>query len=440
MDNTCYTFKYSNVETVCQFLNPYDYLCVIDISNAYRSVNIYPSHVYFQACTWILQGQPKVYLDHCLSFGLKSAPFIFTKMGDFIVKCLGFNNVTRMVNYIDDFLICAPTEEACQFFMNKFLVELHRFGFSCNKDKIKYPDTKVVYLGIEIDTVNMNLSLPTDKLDNVRDMIKLFATKKVATKLELQRLAGNLSHCSTVIRAGKTFNRRVINIIKYFPLNRRNITLSCEFFADLSWWSAFAKMFNGTGKIIKCDRIDIVIYTDASGLGFGGYVEAPYDYFFGIWSNSICIPCKHSEQGPTFDNVSASISQKELWPILISCKRLATTLRGKNFLIYTDNQSVQSMINSGKSKDIHAMSMLREIFWICFVYNFNLSAKYIKGIENVQADFLSRIFAFSKSYLLTNTLFLSLFSCCRESVITSIPEERNEAVTTNGICRRDLPH
>ena len=61
MHKTCYTFSYSNINSVCSFVQPGDYLCVVDIPNAYRSVNIFPSHVYFQ-----------VYLNHCLSFGLKS--------------------------------------------------------------------------------------------------------------------------------------------------------------------------------------------------------------------------------------------------------------------------------------------------------------------------------------------------------------------------------
>ena len=94
MSSSCYTFKYSNIDSVCEFLQPNDYLCVIDISNAYRSVNIFPPHVFLQAFTWKVRGETKVYLDHCLCFDLKSAPYIFTKVGDYIVKCLGFLNIT----------------------------------------------------------------------------------------------------------------------------------------------------------------------------------------------------------------------------------------------------------------------------------------------------------------------------------------------------------
>ena len=306
--------------------------------------------------------------------------------------------------------------------MNFFLDQLKRFGFSCNKEKIINPDTRVKYLGIEIDSTSMTLSLPAAKLVVLQDLIFLFNHKRVVTKRELQQLAGNLSHCSTIIKAGKTFSRRVINLIKYFPTNRKVVKLSNEFYADLSWWSSFAKMFNGTGLIIKQANIDMIIYTDASGLGFGGFVEVPYDYFYGTWSHTFSFPCAHYERGPMFDVVNDSIAQKELWPVLVACKRLSTSLSGKNVLVYTDNQSVRSMINTGRSKDIHAMSMLREIFWVCFVFKFSLSSKYIKGLDNIKADFLSRISSFSHSFLMSNDLFISMSPCCRRSVLTKFSE------------------
>ena len=68
-----------------------------------------------------------------------------------------------MVNYIDDFLICARDEETCQLNRSTFLQELSWFGFACNKGKIMNPNTKVKYLGMIIDSTDMTLSLPTEK-------------------------------------------------------------------------------------------------------------------------------------------------------------------------------------------------------------------------------------------------------------------------------------
>ena len=65
-------------------------------------------------------------------------------------------------------------------------------------------------------------------------------------------------------------------------------------------------MFNGTGKIIKSDCIDTVIYTDASGLGFGSYVDSLWLIFLGHLK--IDNPRKYVERGPTFDSGNVSIS------------------------------------------------------------------------------------------------------------------------------------
>ena len=38
MQTACYAFSYSNIDDVCTFLEKDDYLCVVDIDNAYRSI------------------------------------------------------------------------------------------------------------------------------------------------------------------------------------------------------------------------------------------------------------------------------------------------------------------------------------------------------------------------------------------------------------------
>ena len=71
-------------------------------------------------------------------------------------------------------------------------------------------------------------------------------------------------------------------------------------------------MFNGAGKIIKVSNIDVTLYTDSSGLGFGGFAEGIEDYFYGTWEDHSTHYCHHIEPSPTFDNVIVSISHREL--------------------------------------------------------------------------------------------------------------------------------
>ena len=169
----------------------------------------------------------------------------------------------------------------------------------------------------------------------------------------------------------------------------------------------FSQIFNGTGRIIKTKCIDIKLYTDASGTGFGGLSSDQQNYFHGIW-NSISIPCSHVAPSPRFLSIDESISQKELWPILIACQRYGSTWTGFHVRIYSDNQAVCAMISTGPVKEVNTMNMLREIFWVSFIFNFTLTCKYIPGLDNVHADFLSRLSSFSWSFLEKNLLYYKL--------------------------------
>ena len=420
METSCYAFSYSDIDDVCAFLEIGDYLCVVDIDNAYRSINVYPSHVPFQAFSWIdEEGIKTIYQDHCLCFGIKSAPYIFTQVGNFMVKCLDLLGITRTVNYIDDFLICEADLASCTSSMRQFLKLLSSFGFAYNESKLRGPDTTIKYLGILVDSQNMILSLPQVKLDNLMDIIVSFKAKTWSSKVELQKLAGNLSHASTIIKAGRTFSRRVFDIVKYFPVNKNKVKLSSEFRSDLEWWLAFARMFNGVGRIIKTKTINVTLYTDASGSGFGGILDNHRCYFFGSWNNEFAYPCSHVSAPPTHVSIRESISQKELWPILSACQKFGSSWTGLHVCIYSDNQSVCTMVNKGRSREVNTMAMLREIFWVSFIYNFTITCRYVRGLDNVNADLLSRLTTFSYNYLQNNSLFATLSYCCRKTVLAA---------------------
>ena len=169
--------------------------CVVDIDNAYRSINIFPSHVPFQAFSWVGEdGVKTIYQDHCLCFGIKSAPYIFTQVGNFMVKCLDLMCISKVVNYI----------ESCRSSLKCFLKLLHSVGFAYNEAKLLGPDTTVKYLGIIVDSSSMTLTLPEEKLVRLIDIITNFVSKRKASKKDLQRLAGNLSHASMIIKSGRT--------------------------------------------------------------------------------------------------------------------------------------------------------------------------------------------------------------------------------------------
>ena len=99
----------------------------------------------------------------------------------------------------------------------------------------------------------------------LKSVLCAFRSKRRASKLDLQKLAGILAHCATIIRAGRTFSRRVINLCNSIAERYDTTQLSAEFHADLNWWLSFAEIFHGVSKAIRVSDTNVFAYTLIGG-------------------------------------------------------------------------------------------------------------------------------------------------------------------------------
>ena len=88
-----------------------------------------------------------------------------------------------------------------------------KFGFELNLDKLVPLTTYLIFLGILIDSMIMELSLPSDKLADIQHIMNDFLSKQRIIKRQLQRLAGKLNFASRVVRGQRTFVRRILDVI-----------------------------------------------------------------------------------------------------------------------------------------------------------------------------------------------------------------------------------
>ena len=79
------------------------------------------------------------YTDHCLCFGLRCAPFVFTQRGDFIARYMARLGVQKVVNYIDDFIICECTFDSCLLGQQTLIRLVRGLGFAVNEKKVIQP-------------------------------------------------------------------------------------------------------------------------------------------------------------------------------------------------------------------------------------------------------------------------------------------------------------
>ena len=76
------------------------------------------------------------------------------------------------------------------------------------------PLTKLEYLGIILDSVNMQAELPQDKVQRLIKMLHKFSKKTSCTKLAILSLLGHMSFVSKVIVPGRSFMSKLLTVDK----------------------------------------------------------------------------------------------------------------------------------------------------------------------------------------------------------------------------------
>ena len=205
-------------------------------------------------------------MDTCLPFGLRSAPRIFIALADALEWGTMEQGVTHHFYYLDDYITMGGAgSEECKANMVTLLATCNRLGVPIAPDKCGGQVTRLTYLGIEVDTVQMQLRLPEEKLRRVQATVGEWLGRKAGRRRELESLVGLLQHAAKVVRPGHRFVRRIIAVMTTVKDRDRFVPLNAEIRSDLYWWSEFMVGWNGVGMIASPDQEVVVLESDASG-------------------------------------------------------------------------------------------------------------------------------------------------------------------------------
>ena len=182
---------------------------------------------------------------------------------------------------------------------------------------------------------------------------------------------------------GKTFLRRLFELLAGSRQAHRHIHLNSSYRSDLLWWSSFMEIWNGISMIPESQRHSpIVMWTDASGSYGCGAIST----YLRRWIQLQWPSCTHSG----FSSTDQSILWKELVPIVIACGVWARYWCRRSVTVHYDNTETVAVVNLGYSREPPIMHLLRCLFSIRATYQFSLYAVHISGAQNSWADALSR--------------------------------------------------
>ena len=369
-----YVLEYPSIDALVDLIKEKGQGCLlykVDLRRAYRQLPVDPHDYHLLGVSW----RDQVFIDTALPNGLRTASTACQRTTN-AVKYMHKQDGHDAVNYVDDFCGCELPDVA-QTAFDDFFGLLGELGLEVSHEKTVPPTTCLTFLGTMVDTVQLTLSIPPDKLEEVRSELLRWKNVKSVTKRQLQSLLGKLFWISRCVRPGRTFLSRMLDTLRRLKYNYSRTRLSTEFRLDLAWWQNFMETYNGVSMmpLQEWTEPDGVLATDACLGGCGGVCE---EEFF------------HTEFPTVVIQMGLDINQLELMAILVAARLWAPKLVGRRLLVYSDNKPSVSVLNSGRSKDKILNKCLRELWLLAATYEFEIKALHIRGTENRLPDYLSR--------------------------------------------------
>ena len=97
--------------------------------------------------------------------------------------------------------------EECTNALKAFLDLLADIGLPLSADKTVGPTQVITFLGVELSTIELMASLPSDKIVQYIDEIEHFLCLEKATLKQVQAVIGQLQWANAVVVPGRPFLR-----------------------------------------------------------------------------------------------------------------------------------------------------------------------------------------------------------------------------------------
>lgn len=368
-------FKMDTLKTVLQLVQRDCFMASIDIADAYYTVPIHTAYQKYLKFQW----QGMLYQYTALPNGYSDAPRVFTKL----LKPV-FAQLRRLghvvVGYIDDIYLQGNTELECHKAVKTATELLENCGFVIHQEKSCFvPAKRAVYLGFEINSAEMTVSLTEDKkLKYIQSCDSLAKLDTVSIR-ELACVIGKIISTFPGVPFGPLHYRTLeLAKIKALHMNDQkfdaSVKISDDMKAELRWWS---ESLLDAKNVITKGSIDIEMMTDATLTNWGA-------------------KCGVSTAGGVFTpqellRTKGNINACEMLAVFLSLQAFLFQLKGKKVLIRSDNMTTIAYIaHMGGTKSAICNSLAYEIWTWCQGHDIWLSAEHIAGIQNIHADYESR--------------------------------------------------
>lgn len=331
----------------------------IDLAQAYNQIEVDDESKPFLT----INTHKGLYRYQRLPFGIATAPSIFQRAIEQVLQ-----RIPGVQVYFDDILITGKDDDEHLRTLETVLERLQKYGLRIRKDKCKFLQKSVEYLGHIIDKDGLHKAKP--KVDAILN------APEPSNVGQLRSFLGMLQY----------YNKFIPNLATVVqPLNqllRQN--------QKWVWTKTAAEAFRSAKKLLSVAPVltyydvnkPVSLACDASPYGVGAVISH-------IMPNGDEKPIGYGSRSLTQAERNYSQIDREALGIIYGVQKFFPYLYGREFTLITDNKPLFSILHPEKGIPPLAASRLQR--WALFLSGFNYKIECRSSIENSNADGLSRL-------------------------------------------------
>ncbi|XP_033758108.1 uncharacterized protein LOC117340457 [Pecten maximus] len=419
-----FKFKYEDARVARDLFHQGDFLFTFDLKSAYHHIEIYPEHRNFLGFEVEMGGVGRFFVFNVLPFGISTAGYIFTKVLRQVVKHVRGQG-HKLVMFLDDGIGGHGTVGGANVASQCVKRCLRDYGFLIADEKCQWePSQDVTWLGYTWAMIEGVLRVSTDRVDRLVSLLKhtmslvcsrgqlLFSARYIASivglVISMHSVIGSMVRLRTRELSASLLTRASWNA---------GVFLSAEALNEIEFWLSNVQTLNDKGSTLReSNKCSKVICTDASEVGYGGFVIPCVDPLMegdetlsaedtGYMHEALAL----AEGDGFIPNVerlyehgdcvvigtwdSDERVRSSTWRELEAAKRVLFTtidrVRGHNVRLFMDNKGACSIARVGSGKT-HLQKVAMDMHRLTSSNSVNLVTQWLPRNSNKTADFLSR--------------------------------------------------
>jgi hypothetical protein len=297
-----------------------------------------------------------------MPFGISPASAKFQKYIEQLF--MGMKNV---IHFLDDILITSPTKKEHLETLEKVLKKLDEAGLTVKKEKCKFFQDEVEYLGHIID--KNGLKKTKDKISAITE------APQPKTVTQVRSFCGMVNYYSRFVPNLAAILRPIYNLLSQD--------------GKFEWKPECEKAFKKIKEILISDaclvhfdpKLPITLTTDASNEGISAVLNHIID------GEEKMVGCVSRTLMPAEKNYA--VVHKEALAIYYGVTKFHQYLWGQKWILKTDHKPLLALFGENRATPIMQANRLQR--WATYLSGFNYRIQYIRGKQNPVADCLSRV-------------------------------------------------